>query len=120
MNQLTAVLPRQAKKIFLVLSLLFIVIIIQSCYHYRVINTRNDPGTEYRDTVMRSYLWGLVNKPQNFHVPNCTDTCAAMDEIVFSKKFGQSLITIVTLGIVSPVEVKWKCHKPCQRVNEGL
>ncbi len=77
MNKLTAVLTRQVKNIFLVFSILFI-IAIQGCYHYRVINTHNDPGTEYKDTVIRSYLWGLVNKPQNFHVTNCTDSCAAL------------------------------------------
>jgi hypothetical protein len=119
MDQPVIDLPGYGKRILLALCILFLVT-TESCYHYRVINTRNDPGTEYKDTVMRSYLWGLVNKPQNFHVPNCTDTCAALDEVVFSKKFGQTLITVVTLGIVSPVEVKWKCHKPCQRVNEGL
>jgi hypothetical protein len=63
---------------------------------------------------------GVGKQTANFHVPNCVDTCAALDEVVFSKKFGQSLITVITLGIVSPVEVKWKCHKPCQRINEGL
>jgi Bor protein len=120
MNQSTVVFIRQGKKIFLVLSILFFVVIIQSCYHYRVLNTRNDPGTEYRDTVMRSYFWGLINKPQNFHVPNCTDSCAALDEVVFSKNFGQSLLTVITVGIVAPVKVEWKCHKPCQRVIEGL
>src|SRR5678810_185120 len=100
MDQPTTVLFWHDKKFFLVISILFI-ITTESCYHYRVINTRNDPGTEYRDTVMRSYLWGLVNKPQNFHVPNCTDTCAALDEVVFSKNFGQSFLTVITLGTVS-------------------
>jgi hypothetical protein len=120
MNQLTAVLPRQWQKIFFALFIIFVVITIQSCYHYRVINTHNEPGTEYRDTVMRAYFWGLVNKPQNFHVPNCTDTCAALDEVVFSKNFGQTFLTVITVGIVSSVKVQWKCHKPCQRVIGGL
>ena len=111
--------PLQEKKFFFILLILSVVL-IQSCYHYRVINTKNDPGTEYRDTVMRSYLWGLVNKPQNFHVPNCTDTCAALDEVVFSKNFGQTFVTVITLGIVSPVKIEWKCHKPCQREIGGL
>ena len=119
MDQPAVVLHPDGKKILLVLCILFVVI-MESCYHYRVINTRNDPGTEYRDTVMRSYLWGLVNKPQNFHVPNCADTCAALDEVVFSKKFRQSILTVITLGIVSPVKVEWKCHKPCQRIIDGL
>ena len=119
MDQSIPVSPGHGKNILLVLCIL-ILVTAESCYHYRIINTHNDPATEYRDTVMRSYFWGLVNKPQNFHVPNCVDTCAALDEVVLSKKFGQSVITVITLGIVSPVEIKWKCHKPCQRVNEGL
>jgi hypothetical protein len=119
MDRPAVVLDSHGKKILLVLCILFVVI-MESCYHYRVINTTNDPGTEYRDTVMRSYLWGLVNKPQNFHVPNCADTCAALDEVVFSKNFGQSILTVITLGIVSPVKVEWKCHKPCQRIIDGL
>jgi hypothetical protein len=115
----TAVLTRGVKISILVLFILF-TLSLSGCYHYRVINTINEPGTEYRDTVVRSYLWGLVNKPQDFHVPNCTDTCAAIDEVVFSKNFGQSLLTVITLGIVSPVKIQWKCHKPCQRIIEGL
>ncbi|MEJ7770185.1 MAG: hypothetical protein WKF89_20370 [Chitinophagaceae bacterium] len=88
----------------------------QGCYQYRVLNTSNDPATEYQKKVMWSYAWGLVNKPKDFHVPNCS-AGNAIDELQFSKKFGQSLLTLVTIGFVSPVEVKWKCHKPCQRVG---
>ena len=118
MKKLTAVLARHGKKLLFVLFVFF-VLIIQGCYHYRVINTNNDPATEYRDTVMWSYAWGLVNKPQNFHVPNCPET-SALDEVVFSKNFGQSFLTIITLGFVSPVGVRWRCHKPCQVVTPGL
>jgi len=118
MNNLTAVSTRRGKKLFLVLFIC-LVVTLQGCYQYRVINTNNDPGTEYRDTVMRAYFWGLVNNPQNFHVPNCTDS-SALDEVVFSKNFGQSFLTVITLGIVSPVKVKWRCHKPCQPVIDGL
>ena len=99
------------------LLLLFLLIVgTQGCYHYRVLNTTSDPANEYHRQVLRSYAWGLVNNPKDFHVPNCT-TDNAIDEVVFSKNFGQSLLTIITLGIVSPIEVKWKCHKPCQRVG---
>ncbi|HET9746899.1 MAG TPA: hypothetical protein VFP97_14380 [Chitinophagaceae bacterium] len=119
MSQPIAALHLKRCTILLVLLILFSVG-MQSCYHYRVINTKNDPATEYRDTVMRSFLWGLINKPQNFQVKNCTDSCAAIDEVVFSKNFGQSLVSFITLGIVSSVKVEWKCHKPCQRTIDGL
>lgn len=98
------------------LLLASIIVSSQSCYQYRVLNTNNDPSTEYQKKVMWSYAWGLVNKPKDFHVPNCTAS-NAIDEVQFSKKFSHSVLTAVTLGIVSPVQVKWKCHKPCQRVG---
>lgn len=97
---------------------LFVLLMLssQSCYQYRVLNTNNDPSTEYQTKVLHSYAWGLVNKPKDFHVPNCS-TSNALDELTFSKSFGQSLITCITFGIVSPVQVKWKCHKPCPRID---
>lgn len=101
------------------LCLIFLMLFTTSCFHYRVINTNNDPSTEYEKKVLRSYLWGLINKPKDFHIPNCNNS-NAIDEVNFSQKTGQSLVTILTLGIVCSVEVKWKCHKPCQSVGGGL
>jgi len=86
------------------------------CYQYRVLNTYVEPLNEYRDTVLHSYAWGLVNKPKDFHVPGC-DSCAGIDELTFSKNAGQSVLTLITLGIVSNITVRWKCHKPCPRID---
>ena len=98
------------------LLIALLLISTQSCYQYRVLNTNNDPSTEYQKTIMWSYAWGLVNKPKDFHIPNC-GTSNAIDEVLYSKKFGHSVLTLVTLGIVSSIEVKWRCHKTCQRVG---
>lgn len=105
-------LLRQSRNLMIV----FAVVSTQSCYQYRVLNTTNDPSTEYQKTVMWSYAWGLVNKPKDFHIPNCS-TSNAIDEVLFKKNPGHTVLTLVTLGIVSPVEVRWRCHKPCQRVG---
>jgi hypothetical protein len=96
--------------------LILFLVSTQSCYQYRVLNTNNDPSTEYQRKVLRSYAWGLINNPKDFHVPNCNNS-NALDELIFSKNFGQSVVTCLTLGIVSSVEVKWKCHKPCLLVD---
>ena len=95
---------------------LYILLLIgtQSCYQYRVLNTTNDPATEYQKKVLWSYCWGLVNKPRNFVVPNCQDN-NALDEVQFRTNFGYSLIMVASLGILAPVQVQWKCHKPCPR-----
>lgn len=93
-----------------------LIISTQGCYQYRILNTNNDPSTEYEKRVLWSYCWGLINKPKDLHVPNCNNS-NALDEVQFSKKFGHSILTLITLGVVAPIEVKWKCHKPCQRIN---
>lgn len=95
---------------------IFLLLATQSCYQYRVLNTKNDPSTEYQQKVMWSYFWGLVNKPRNFVVPNCVDS-NAIDEVQFRTNFGYALIMVASLGIAAPVHVKWKCHKPCPRTG---
>ncbi|HWJ26897.1 MAG TPA: hypothetical protein VNS32_10170 [Flavisolibacter sp.] len=88
----------------------------EGCYHYRIQTTNPDPATSYQKKVVWSYCWGLINKPQNFVVPNCNNN-NALDEVLVTTNFGYSILTIVTLGIVCPLEMKWKCHKPPQRVG---
>lgn len=112
MQIISIIVKHQCRNLFL----LVMIVSTQSCYQYRVLNTNNDPATEYQQTIMWSYAWGLVNKPKDFHIPNCTNN-NAVDEVLFKKKFSHTVLTLATLGIVSPVEVKWRCHKPCQRVG---
>jgi len=107
-------LTRSVSRVFIVLALS---LVLQSCYHYRVLSTVNDPATDYQHKVMWSYCWGLVNKPQYYVVPNC-DKSSGLDEVRYTTTLGNTLLTVVTLGIVCPVKVEWKCHKPCQRVGD--
>jgi len=97
--------------------IIIIAFTFQSCYHYRVLNTVNDPASvQYHKKVLWSYFWGMVNDPQQYIVPDCDNN--GIDEMRITTNFGGSLLTIGTLGIVSPLTVQWKCHKPCQRVGD--
>jgi hypothetical protein len=99
-----------------VIIILVITFTLQSCYHYRVVNTVNDPASvQYHQKVLWSYCWGLVNSPETFTIPDCENS--GIDEVRITTSFASSLLTIGTLGIVCPVKVEWKCHKPCQRVG---
>lgn len=88
-----------------------------SCYHYRVLTTNSDPATEYQKKVVYSYLWGMINSPKDFVVPNCNNN-NALDEVRVTTNLGYSILTVVSLGIFSPLEVKWRCHKPPKRQGE--
>ena len=97
-------------------ALLLVLISLNSCYQYKVLNTIHDPGTEVQKKVMWSYAWGLVNKPKDLKVPNCLDS-TALSEVTYSKRFGHSILTFMTIGILSPVEIQWKCTKPIPKVG---
>ena len=108
------VIARNASKGMLVF---FLALLLQSCYHYRVLNTVNDPSSvQYHHKVLWSYCWGLVNSPESFTVPDCDN--GAIDEMRITTNIGGSLLTVFSLGVVCPIKVEWKCHKPCQRIGE--
>ena len=42
------------------LLFIFLIFSLASCFHYRVLNTNNDPSTEYEKKVLRYYCWVLI------------------------------------------------------------
>ncbi|NDU96480.1 hypothetical protein GK108_16485 [Spirosoma terrae] len=90
---------------------------LQSCYHYRVSTSRFDPSTGYQKQTAHSFFWGLVQ--QNVTAKNCDSLkLKSLDEVRVTTNFGYSLLTVATLGIWSPVQIEWKCPKPCPREGE--
>ncbi len=95
---------------------------LQSCYHYRVSSAKSDPGTEYQRKTVHSYLWGAVQKRDN-GIDVVATNCDAvninkLDEVRVTTNLGYALITVVSLGIWSPMQIEWKCAKPCTTVGE--
>jgi len=89
-----------------------------SCYTYRV-STRAQAGTEMiRHKTVHSLFWGLLNKPEEIHTPLCDSlNLKGMAVVEVKTNLGYSLITVLTLGIWSPLQVGWKCSKPCQETG---
>lgn len=90
---------------------------LQGCYYTRVLTSHNDPSTNYNKKMASSFLWGLVQ-----HDVIATDCDSlqlkSIDEVRVTTNFGYALITVVTLGIWCPMQVEWKCPKPCPRVGD--
>ncbi|MDB5250363.1 MAG: hypothetical protein JWQ40_4757 [Segetibacter sp.] len=107
-------MKRKSSSFTISILLLMISFSTESCYHYRVLTTESDPATEYQSKVVYSYLWGLVNSPKDLVVPNCNNN-NALDEVRVSTNLGYSVLTVISLGIFCPMEVKWRCHKPPRR-----
>ena len=100
---------------WLITAMLF----LSSCYSYRV-TTEAQAGTEASKPVTaHAFFWGLVQKPSEIHTPVCDSLGVnGMSEVTVKSNFGYSLITVATLGIWSPVQIQWKCSKPCKKTGE--
>lgn len=97
--------------------LLSITLLFSSCYNYRIA-TRAQPGTEVTSATAHSFFWGLAQKPSTITTPNCDSLDVnGMAEVTMKSNFGYSLITVVTLGIWSPMKLEWKCSKPCKKTD---
>ncbi|GAB3809383.1 hypothetical protein GCM10028819_50870 [Spirosoma humi] len=97
--------------------LIMLLFVLQGCYHYRIATSRFDPSTGYQKKTAHSFFWGLV---QNNVVATDCDALhlKSLDEVRITSNFGYSVITVATLGIWSPVQLEWKCPKPCPREGE--
>jgi len=96
------------------LALLTCLLFLSSCYTYRVA-THAQPGTEFQSRTAHSFFWGLVQNPKEIATPICDSLNTNGVALVQVKSnFGYSLITVLTLGIWSPMRIEWKCSKPCQ------
>lgn len=107
---------------FCVAPALILALALQSCYHYRVSSANFDPGTEYQRKTVHSYLWGAVQSRDN-GIDVVTANCDAvkinkLDEVRVTTNLGYALITVVSLGIWCPMQIEWKCAKPCSTIGE--
>ena len=88
--------------------------LFSNCYSYRVA-THAQPGTEFQTRTAHSFFWGLVQSPKEIATPICDSLNAnGVSVVQVQNNFGYSLITVLTLGIWSPMKLQWKCGKPWQ------
>ena len=97
--------------------LLGCILVLNGCYTYRVA-TRAQAGTEMASRNANSFFWGLVQSPKEISTPVCDSLNAnGMAVVQVKTNLGYSIITVLTLGIWSPIKIEWKCSKPCQVVG---
>lgn len=91
-----------------VLGLSLLLAVQTGCYHYRVYGEQVPVGSEAKQETLWSSLWGT--RQQNIN----TDKTCLRDptaEVTMSSNFGYALLTVLSLGFVSPIDVEWKCAK---------
>ena len=87
--------------------MVLILLLLQGCYHYRVVAPRPDPATDYERRTVHALFWGLVQQD----VPAADCVSDAMDEVRVTTNFGYLVASVITLGIWVPLDVEWRCAK---------
>jgi hypothetical protein len=108
-----------SKKHVLVAVLVVTMTLVQGCYHYRVSSAKFDPSTNYQKKRVDALFWGVGQKRNNaidVVTTNCDNlNINKIDEVKVTTNYGYALITVLTLGIWCPMQIEWKCAKPCDR-----
>ncbi|MDX2056724.1 MAG: hypothetical protein SFV24_02910 [Gemmatimonadales bacterium] len=84
--------------------------LLAGCYQYVVTPPNPEAGTEYRTRTGHSLFWGLVKSRIETPEAVCQQSQTLAD-VTVSSNLGYSLLTIATLGIWSPMTVKYRCGK---------
>ena|SRR5580765_384765 len=98
-----------------------VLVTASGCYRYHIyqvggpegIEGGNQPSTEWETRTRHSFFWGLIR--QDVPTKNCTlgdGTRTGIEEVRVDTNLGFAALTVLTLGIWSPLKVSWKCAKP--------
>jgi len=90
------------------LALPLAAVLLTGCWYHRIeVSSPVTAATEYVSATYWSFAWGAWQRePQP---TNCNGQ--ALKEVRVSSNLGFALITVVTLGLVAPERIAWKCAK---------
>jgi Bor protein len=107
-------------KLLLIISYILFQILLSSCYSYRIA-THAQAGAEPIKVIGKSYAWGLLQKPPLIATPICDSLDSrGMSGLRMKKNFGRNLVTLITLGFYSAVEIEYTCGKPTPKTVNPL
>jgi hypothetical protein len=65
-----------------------------------------------------STVQACVQQAEAGRQPTACEQSNAIDQVQVSGNFGYTLLSVLTLGFWSPVELKWRCSKPAEGEGE--
>ena len=96
---------RRGAPVSLLPVLLACALVAVACYQYRA-HAPTYPGVAEGEETLWSFAWGLAGKE-----PCIVCEGQALAEVTVRDNLGFTLLTIVSLGIVNPKKVEWRCAR---------
>ena len=87
---------------------------VQSCYTYRT-QAPDQIAVADSSAIAWSFAWGFIN--QQPKITNCNGQ--AFSEVTVKSNLAFDLLTVITLGAVSPKKIEWHCAEPCLEEGDG-
>ncbi len=91
---------------------------LSACSSYQVRLPDSDPfqpegqAEEYESRIMHTYFWGLIKDPRTFDA-QCEQQ--PLNDVVVESNYAMDLATVLTFGIWSPIELRYRCRAPGTR-----
>ena len=101
--------PGKVPAVFFFILLVCHLMLFSGCYHYRIVADEDPCHAIPKEKTVWSYAWGLV-QPVNVKA-ECDCGVNAIENIQVENNMGYILLSTVSLGLVSPIKVKWYCAK---------
>jgi hypothetical protein len=112
-------------------AILFTMLALQlatgGCYRYHLLAPEPDPVVTACQRTVHALAWGLITHDTRAthcegavpdSVASACEQSNAIDQVQVSSNFGFTLLTVVTLGFWSPVQLRWQCAKPVEEPGE--
>jgi hypothetical protein len=110
---------RRVAKLAAATAMLAAVVTTSGCYSYSVETPDSAPINEYRehDITASSSFWGIVEDD-----PVIAKRCEgeALDQVRVNNNYGYALITVLTLGLYSPMDVNYRCAEKVVQEDSGM
>ena len=102
------------------LPFIFILFTVSSCYQYKLYQRDATTASLPETKLVYSYFWGI--KSPEIKIADCHGN--GFDRVVVKTNLVNSFVTIISLGIVSPMRVYWECAKdpnesPLEPIDSG-
>jgi hypothetical protein len=98
-HTLQQIIHRQLRKLFVLVAGIFMLLAVESCYHIRMGTGEGIASSKSDTVVVASYMWGLIKPRETVG----GDTPAVMIATDIHRNFGQTLVSLLTLGIYIPM-----------------
>lgn len=86
------------------LILISAILLLAGCAEHRLVVQKPNPGTPPTEVDSAAIGWGASQKR---NVANCESNI--IDEVRVKQNFGQSLLSVLTLGFYMPTTIEYVC-----------